>query len=163
LIFNQVPDLRNRVPGHFLGDGLESAARQVETLMMAPRRVTEAEPAAPVYRQALEHYAEREGLIEAELGNSLNGAKLPARHLAIANRELSLGITAALALGDMSFMGTDIRWLEALLEHHDVPAGMLDDYLSAYHRAAQAQLDERGQPVVDWLAGVLESTEQAKE
>ena len=32
----------------------------------------------------------------------------------------------------------------------------LDGYLFAYYQAARAQLDERGQPVVDWLARVLE-------
>jgi DNA-binding transcriptional MerR regulator len=156
LVFNVAPDLRGRIPGHYLGDNLESAARQVETLMMAPRQAPASEPASEVYRQALDYYVERKGLIEAEIGGLLNGAGLAANHLLIANQELSENIAAALTLGDMNYMGTDIQWVEGLLSHHGVPAGMLDDYLSAYHDAAKTRLDERGQPVIDWLASVLE-------
>jgi hypothetical protein len=124
--------------------------------MMAPRQAPASEPASEAYRQALDYYVERKGLIEAEIGEQLNGAGLATNHLLIANQELSENIAAALTLGDMNYMGTDINWVEGLLSHHGVPAGMLDDYLSAYHDAAKTRLDERGQPVVDWLASVLE-------
>jgi methylmalonyl-CoA mutase cobalamin-binding subunit len=154
LIFTQVPALRGCIPGHYLGDSLESAARQMEALMTAPRRAPVSEPDCGAHVQALDHYAEQRILIESQVRDLIKGSAPAAEHLTIANQELSKNIAAALTLGSMNYMGTDVKWVEGLLSHHDLPSELLNDYLSAYHQAAEAQLDERGQPVVDWLASV---------
>ncbi len=78
-------------------------------------------------------------------------------NLAIANTHLALNIMAALALGDMDFLGVDIEWVEGLLGNHQLPGEMLYDYLNIYRQAANAHLDERGAPVVDWLTRVVEA------
>jgi DNA-binding transcriptional MerR regulator len=163
LVFNLAPNLRARIPGHFLGDNLEAAVRQAEALMTASRKVPMPEPIPESYRHARDHFVERAGLIEAQLGEFLNGAGIGPSHLAVANRELALNIGAALALGDMDLMGTDLEWIEGLLSHHEVPVEMLRHYLAAYHEAAKAQLDERGELVLDWFENAIEQGTQHKE
>lgn len=163
LVFNRAPDLRARIPGHFLGDNLEAAVRQVETLMTASRQVPVPEPIPEAYHQARDHFLEHAELIEAQLRELLNGAGIGSSHLAVANRELALNIGAALALGDMDFMGIDLEWIEGLLSHHEVPVEMLGQYLATYHEAARAQLDERGKPVLDWFARAIEQGAEHKE
>ena len=47
LVFNLVPDLRRRIPGHFVGERLDLAPQMVERLITAPRPVVEPDPAPP--------------------------------------------------------------------------------------------------------------------
>ena len=145
LIFNLLPALRSRIAGHFLGEALEAAPQVVESLMAAPRPVPAAELIPDAYRRELDRFQERQALIEAHLVQALNAAGFAHNHLTLANRELSLNIGAALALGDIQFLGTDIEWVRGLLKNHQVPDEALYAYLSAYHQVASEQL-ARGSP-----------------
>jgi hypothetical protein len=154
LIINRLPALCRRISGHFLGAALETAPQIVESLMAAPRPVPAAEKIPAGYREALDRFQERQVLIEADLTQTLHRAGLAHGHLTMANRELSLNIGAALALGNIEFLGTDIEWVRGLLKNHRVPDEALIDYLGAYHQAAARQLGEES-PVIDWLGGLL--------
>ena len=154
-IFNLLPALRRRIPGHFLGEQLESAPQMVESLMAAPHLGPTPEAIPDMYLRALEHFQERQGFIEARVIQSLNSGRYTHNHLALASRELGLNIGAALALGDMKFLGTDIDWAAGLLGNYQFPSEALYVYLHAYHQAAIEQLDERGQPILAWLRKVL--------
>jgi DNA-binding transcriptional MerR regulator/methylmalonyl-CoA mutase cobalamin-binding subunit len=149
LIFNLLPTLREHIPGHFLGERLESAPRAVEALMTTPCPPPAVEAVPEAYQQAGEHYRQRQGLIEAQLGNAPN-------HLLPTNRELARDIGAALTLGDVDYMDAEIEWLEGLMRNHRMPTEMLHGYLHAYYQAARMQLDERGEPILAWLARVTD-------
>jgi DNA-binding transcriptional MerR regulator len=156
MVFNVLPAIRARIPGHFLGQRLEEAPLVVEQLMVAPRPYPSLEDVAGTYHQAREHYGERRARIEAQLSLVLEQKSIDREHLAIANAELARNIIAALALGDMEFVGADIEWVKELLGNRGVPTKLLDDYLKAFHRVAETHLDERGQPIVSWLAQLVE-------
>jgi DNA-binding transcriptional MerR regulator len=161
-VFTLLPSLRPRIPGHFLGEGLEEAPQGVEGLMSMPRPSPEVKAASEAYRQARAHYMERQARIEATVGERAEAMGIQAPHLVMAHRELALNIEAGLTLGDMRFLGVDIEWVEGLLGYHCIPRQVLSRYLRTYHHAAQEHLDERGRPVLDWLAtlnGALEWNE----
>lgn len=155
LVFNWLPELRARIPGHFLGERLDLAPQVVESLMVAPRSVPPAQPVPEAFRLARDHFRNRQGLIEAHVVQSLVEDGIPSNHLAMANRELGLNIAAALTLGDMGYLGADIDWVAGLIENYRMPPEMLRIYLQAYQRTAREQLDERGEPVVAWLRQLL--------
>jgi DNA-binding transcriptional MerR regulator len=155
LIFNELPPLRKRIPGHFLGEQIEAVPEMVEALLVAPRSVPTSETVPDAYLQALEHFQERQGSIEAHVIQSVNSGGYAHNHLALANRELGLNIGAALALGDMDYLATDIEWLTGLLRNHGFPLEAMYGYLHAYHQAVGEQLDERGQPVIAWFGQLL--------
>lgn len=155
LVFNLLPALRQRIAGHFLGEQLEAAPQIVETLMAAPRPVPTPETVPDVYLQALEHFRERQGLIEALVIQELNSGGYAHNHLALANRQLGLNMDAALTLGDMDLLGSDIEWVTGLLKNHRLPVEALYGYLHAYYQTVTEQLDERGQPIVTWLGKLL--------
>jgi len=156
LIFNLLPALRERLAGHFLGERLDLAPEVVERLLAAPRPVPAVAAIPEACHQAREHYLDHQGLIEAQSAQFLNGVGISPRFVALANRELAGAVSAALTLGDIEFVGTDIRWIEDLLSNYRLPRGTLFSYLKAYHQAAKDHLDERGQPILAWLAGLLE-------
>jgi hypothetical protein len=98
-----------------------------------------------------EHFLERHWLIEARLNHPLSELGIGPQHYAIANQALATNIDAALGLGDMGFLSTDIEWVRGLLKNQQMPAGALRGYLAAYYQAAREQLDDRGQPIITWL------------
>jgi len=151
LIFNRLPGLRRRIPGHFLGERLDAAPQVVESLHTVPRLPPAVEPVPAVYLQARAHYLDRQGLIEAYVLQALAGTGIAPSHLALANRELALNISAALALGDMGSLGSNVAWVEGLLGQSQIPAAVLHGYLRAYAVAGRACLDEQGELILAWL------------
>lgn len=159
-IFNLLPALRDGIAGYFLGARLDAASQVAETLMAASPPLSPrlpavggfaVEPIAGAYRRAREHYRERIGLIEADLAKSSAIAEIGPGILDLANRELALKVSAALTLGSMDYLDTDVEWLRGLVANHHMSAEVLSRYLQAYHQAARRHLDERGKPIIDWL------------
>ncbi len=155
LVFNLLPELRALMAGHFLGEQVDRVPQVVESLMAAPLPVPEPEKVPDRFRVARAHFRERQGTIEARLIQRLIPASIPSNHLAVANRELALNIGAALELGNMAFLGTDIEWVKGLMRNHRMTGEALDDYLEAYYQVARDQLDERGEPIITWLGSVV--------
>jgi DNA-binding transcriptional MerR regulator len=152
LIFNRVPALRDRISGYFLGEQLDRASEVVERLMVSLRPAPEVEPASQAYRDALVQYQEHRAPIEASVWSALGQSDIPRDYLTIANHNLALNVIAALRLGDMTFVGSDLEWVEGLLIHHRAPdGGTLRHYLRAYRKAVADHLGGAGAPIVDWL------------
>ncbi len=74
------------------------------------------------------------------MGQTADAIGLSAGHLAHANQELALHLEAALALGDMALLDTDIATVEQRPAREGMPAGMLAHYLLAYYRIAEEEL-----------------------
>ena len=162
-IFNQIPDLQTRVPGHFLGDDTLGALKQIETWLTASRRLTPVEPAKVVpdiYLHALSHFQERRGMIEAEIWQLYRQTDLSTEHLLNTNQYMARNIIAALQLGSMALLNADITWVEGLLEYQGMPASVLHYYFTAYAQAARHHLGEAGQLIVDWLTGLAQTIDE---
>ncbi len=153
-IFNLIPELQERIPAHFLGERIDEVPKVVERLLASPGTSVEYKKGSKAYEEALLHYRQNQSLIEAEIWQALRGVNISQRDLNTANLNVSQHITAALTLGDMSFLGTDIEWVEMLLAmmSYRLPTKLLPQYFTAYQEAAEKQLDKRGQPVTAWLA-----------
>lgn len=154
-VFNHLPALRSRIPGHFLGEHLETTPQVVEQFLMSPR-LGWPPPVVPqpseAYQQALDHYREHQALIEAHVWQLLKDESIPHSRLANANTKFAHNIIAALLLGNIDFMGASILWIEGLFINHQMPTEQLRRYISAYRQAVQTHLDERGKVIRDWLA-----------
>jgi DNA-binding transcriptional MerR regulator/methylmalonyl-CoA mutase cobalamin-binding subunit len=153
-VFNALPAIRSRIPGHFLGESLAAAADVVESLMSAPRPAPGGGPVPAEAHTALEHFRERQGPIEAKMAQAAGAIGLSAGQMAHANEEFALHLEAALALGDVALLDTDIASVEQRLAQENMPAGTLGRYLSAYCQVAEEELDERGELILAWLRRV---------
>jgi DNA-binding transcriptional MerR regulator len=156
LIFNLLPQLRERITGHFLGERLDLAPQVAEALMAAPPLLQGVERVPERYLQARAGFEEQRGNIEAHLTQDLADMGLTSDYLSMANRELALNISAALTLGNMDFLGKDIEWVKGLIRNYQMPSEVLHGYLVAYHRRAREVLDERGALVVAWLEKLVD-------
>ena len=68
----------------------------------------------------------------------------------------TVNINAALKLGDLNFLNEDFAWLEQLLRHYSLPDKHLQRYLNVYYQAAKDHLSQPGQPIIKWLAQLIE-------
>ena len=150
-IFNRLPGLRHHIAGHFLGESLGELPGTVQTILRAPWPISEAIETPRDYIDALEHYRERLPLIEAEVLSTLDPkTREMARH-AGANTHLAQYLGAALALGDVDFLDSDLSWIRGLLAAHQLPDAALYGFLQMYLTAVQKYLDRRGMIIVEWF------------
>jgi len=120
----------------------------------------EVEPVPELCQQALENYRDKQSVIEADVWHALGEAKLPPSCLNDNNRFLAHSVSAALSLGDLNYLNTDVAWGEKLLYYYSLPPEMLGDYLRIYRHAAEVHLDERGKPILAWLDEQIEAQEE---
>jgi methanogenic corrinoid protein MtbC1 len=153
-IFNVLPPLRFRIPGYFLGERLDLTPQIVEQLLMSPRLAPPplVNETSEQYQEALHHFRERQSLLEAYVWQLMKAEKISQEHLAQANNKLGRDIVAALMLGNIAYVGSDITWIETLLINYQLDTEQLRRYLKAYYQAAQLNLEEPGGIIVEWLA-----------
>jgi methanogenic corrinoid protein MtbC1 len=154
LVFNMLPALHHRIPGHYLGESLDLAPQTVERVFALSPLPGKAEAVSTGYQSALEHYRERKALIEAQVWEGMERIGMSRGYITVATMNLSRNIMAALVLGDMEFIGVDIDWVAGLLSNHRLPVDLLRDYLKVYYQAVKTQMDDRGQPIISWLGRV---------
>ncbi len=155
LVFTEVTGLHEALPGYYLGDKLEGAIAEIEHIMTSLKPLPAQRQISYDYREALDHYRMRQALIDAEIWQQMS-ARMPNRLLATANLNFGRAILAALTLGNMNYLDADIEWVEGLLvNHHQMPADALDEYLDVYYDACLRNLDQRGVVVIEWLSRLL--------
>lgn len=157
LIFNVLPDLHTRIPGQFLGNDLENTPNVVEKLLHQKPPAQDAQPVAAAHHTALLHFRQHQSEIEAHMWRKFKLAPMPYEHFVNANMHMARNITSALKLGDMNYIGTELAWIRQLLANYQWPAGTLQRYLAAYHEATDIYLNSSGQPIVNWLAQIIQS------
>jgi DNA-binding transcriptional MerR regulator len=153
-IFNLLPDLPNRIPGYFLGKGISEAIRIIENLLTAPMPMVDLPPNPDEFTETIRHFKEKQPAIEIQTLNSLReklGENIYLQDIENANHYLAQDILAALTLGDLSFLGSNIEWVDGLITNHHIPGELLSQYLSGYLDAAKSNLNESGLPIIDWL------------
>jgi hypothetical protein len=156
-IFTRIPDLRRRIPGHYLGDELSQVPELVERLMIDRPPTPTADRATADYEAAWLSFRERAGLIEADMWQftslSQNG-RGPA--LPNATGYLTQNILSALKLGDLEYVRPNLHWVEGMLAANEASPQALHKFLAAYREVADRHLSGTpGRLVVDWLAAAV--------
>ena len=155
LAFNQMPALRKLIPGYFLGESLQDAVQSVSEIMMQPPPVLQWVEPSDAYQRALTHFSERRASIESHVWGTFILSNKPTEHLSSINNDIAQTIEAALKLGDVELLDSDIAWIEHLLMGYQVPKLLIEDYIMAYYQAARIHLNEPASLIIDWLSQIL--------
>jgi MerR family transcriptional regulator, light-induced transcriptional regulator len=150
LIFNRNPELRERIPGFFLGESLDAAMDTVERLIQAPMPVPPAR-ATGEYQNLAQLIRRSRPLIEQVMYTSLQGQGVQINAIEEVNAFFGTKLAAALDLGDPAFLEDELAWLNGLLTSHHLPADQLFAYLAAYSRSLRTVIGESGSPVMGWI------------
>lgn len=154
LIFNSIPRLSDRIPGHFLGRTLQHAPHVIEKIMASPTLIEATDKPTPAHITSLNEYRENQSQIEAAMWRMMNHGQLTHAELRRANLNISQDIAAALMLGDMSLLGYNLEWLQGLMTNHNYTMDHepLKTYIEAYHQATRSTLGADSENVVlVWL------------
>ena len=161
LIFNRVPELRDLIPAHFLGEALEGAVQKVEHILVTPTPTTFIIKVDKAYRELADAYREKRPLVENAVLETLHKDNWHTDFIAEANFFFGNALSAALDLGNPAFLDADLEWVKKLLTGRQVPLDSLAPYLTAYSRFVQRELGEASAPITEWAASYLARSQSA--
>ena len=150
-IFNLQSALCRRVAGHFLGETIEAAIGKIESLVTAPSKSPEAEAIAEEYISALVSFQSRRPQIEATLIQSVGALGFSMDVMETATKFLGENLAAALKLGDVTLIDSEIDWVTTLLKSNHIPEKTLHDYMALYAGAVNQHINGAGKPLIGWL------------
>ena len=156
LIFNRIPRLRERIPAFFLGENLADAVEPVQRLVHLAQPYPNKIVTPASYQDLAETYRKVIPLIDAAFTEILKAVPVTfSDNLERVNVYFSNELSAALALGDLNFLETEIQWVKGLLGGHVVSDDQLHSYLAVYSRAIASVLGDAGGPITEWIESYL--------
>jgi hypothetical protein len=150
-IFNQITELRERIPAHFLGVTIEAAIETAESLTSQIVIPPEERPLSPREQSLAEKFDTNRLEVENHVVMLLRDQKREFDNLSAANHFLGNTLSAALWLGSPSYMKTDMDWLRNLLSPREVPVAILPQYLEIYETALAEIMGSDSQAIIQWI------------
>jgi DNA-binding transcriptional MerR regulator len=151
LVFNLIPDLRDRIPGHFLGETLVEAPDAVEDLISQRPKHIAGSPVKQDYQQAYEKFTQKQAALRARVEADLSLEGIEPQYLTDANIHLTSDVIAALRLGNLDFLTQNMGWVKGLIQNYGIPAEVLDRYVDTYQAAVKKVIGDDGKVVSDYL------------
>ncbi len=149
--FNQLPTLRRRIPGYFLGERLEEAPQRLEQWVVRGPPAMQVEPIPESYQKALELFRSLEMDIWGTVLMKLTKQGIAHDWLAEFGDEFNLHLKSALATGEMALMDVYFSWLRGLRGGYTLPRGWLTRYLLAYAEALEQCMGPDADFIADYL------------
>ncbi len=153
-IFNQIPELAERIPGHFLGRQVGAAPQVVEHLLTYRLSQPATRQLPPAYVAALTEFKEKEALIVSRVCQILQSGPIDPRYVEVANTNFTRAVVAALVLGEINYLDYSVEWLNGLLENYGLSPTFAARYYKSFHQAMEEQSGRKAGPVQEWLARI---------
>lgn len=154
-VFTQNKVLQDRIPGHFLGDDIDSAIHSIEKILHMPKRDQIGMYSANQFNnEAAISFQEQHLQIESHVVRSVETMNIDRGFLTAANASLGRTIRAILLLrietADIGTIGAQ-ELLNTLPSRYPVSHSKISLYLSAYADAVQKFLQEEAETIAQWL------------
>jgi len=155
-IFNIHPTLKDSIPGQFLGTDLDTALNEIDSILASNIKSKDAIAASAAYTAAHHAFQSKLAQIELTLKEHINAASLSPDNIRTGIDFLGQNITAALQLGNMSYVSTEVDWLKTMLQAHKSPPQQLIHFMETYSNAVDKNINGQGQPIFEWLASEVQ-------
>jgi hypothetical protein len=155
LIFNRIPAIRGRIPGHFLGETLEAGVRHAEGLLLSPvpsPSVTALDPAQAALARS---FREKRALIEHDLFRFVREKRLSIDKIEEATDYFGASLAAALEFGSLEILAADLDWVTHRLGGPQTAQQILSRYLAAYDLAVRSRLGPEGAAISAWISTLV--------
>ena len=150
-IFNLLPEIRTRIPAHFLGETLQEAVQTTETLLSTDHESGSVQPITIMEKSLSESFVRNQPLIEMEALAEAIETGITQQYATIAIKELGDNLRSALSLGNIEAVGGELDWITRLLEEHNQPTELLGALLNAYAKAVNSAMGKNGQFISSWI------------
>ena len=154
-IFNRIPELREQIPGIYLGDTIEGSLFEIERLLTIPNPSQTAARVTETREDLVELYRENRPLIETELYKIMEIHNGEIDHFQTANEFFGDELIAAMALGNPAYMEADLEWVQKLMTRRRIPAKELIPYLIAYREAVGKVIGREGAIITKWISDFI--------
>ena len=151
-IFNIHSTLIESIPGHFLGSDLNTAVSEVETISQNATKKKESKDASAVYTAAHHAFQSKLAQIELTFLEQIDPTAISSDNIKTGIHVLGENITAALQLGDMSYVSTEVDWLRNMLQVDETPPKQLIHFMETYSHAVDKNINRQGKPIFAWFA-----------
>lgn len=155
-IFSIHPSLPESISGYFLGNELNASIEEIELLLNKKVKQPQPKAASPVYLAAHQAFVSRRGQIDLTVRELLAPISISPENIKTGTHFLGENIAAALQLGDMSHVSTEVDWLKMLLQFHEEHPQQLIHFMETYSRAVNQNINGQGKPIFEWLAAEVE-------
>jgi MerR family transcriptional regulator, light-induced transcriptional regulator len=155
-IFSMHPELPASFSGYFLGHDLLSALDQIEVILNKKLRAPEPRSPSSAHIAAHHAFVSRRGQIELTLQEWIEPLSMAPESIKTGIHFLGENITAALQLGDMSYVSSEVEWLRVLLQFHEAQPEQLIYFMETYSAAVNKNINGQGEPIFEWLAAEVE-------
>lgn len=155
-IFGVHRNLTKSIPGFFLGHGLHDAVENIEAILS--RKLKPNEPIAPSRSYVTSHRAflARREMIDLAFKQLLQPRTLISENIKTGLHFLGNNIAAALQLGDVSHVSSEVDWLKGLLKSHHGEPDLLMPFMQTYAQAVNETINGQGKPISEWLSREVE-------
>lgn len=156
-VFTYLESSRKHMPGYFLGETVEGVPGRIKKILTNDKSVPKAEPVPEAYQTAVSHFIKKRTGVETYVLEHSDLVNLNLGYLQNANHELGNNIEAALKLGDINLLTSNVNWIEGFLMnfHHRMPENVLGNYVSIYRDGLKAHLGEDGELIHNWFSQML--------
>jgi DNA-binding transcriptional MerR regulator len=150
-IFNLQPNLVEHIPGHYLGNAINSSLEEVEKLLKGKVKANTLKTASQEYLVTYQAFTSKRAHIESTIKELVQPLSISPEGLNTGVQFLGDNIAAALQLGDMEYVTEEVEWLKVLFQSHQRPPQELADFMKNYSRAVDKHINGQGQPIKAWL------------
>ena len=151
-IFNVHAGLPANISGVHLGQDLPAALDGIEVILAKRIRLPQIKAISPDHIAAHQAFVSKRTQIELTLRESIEPLSIAPDDIRTGIHFLGENITAALQLGDMSYVSSEVDWLKSLLQFHEAQPQQLIHFMQAYSEAVNKNINGQGEPIFEWLA-----------
>jgi methanogenic corrinoid protein MtbC1 len=155
-IFNLRPKISDTIAGYFLGNDLPGAIEEIELILNSKIKKREPEVISRSYAAAHQAFVSKRAQIDISVRELVEPLSIAPEDIETGIHFLSENIMAALQLGDMAHVSAEIDWLKGLLQAHGASESQLADFLQAYSKAVDRNLNGQGSPIYTWFEAEIE-------
>ena len=154
-IFNLIPELRTRIPAHFLGESIHEAIQTVETLLTRNIPLKGITPASKQDETLSKSFIHHQSMIEMYALSETIKIGIPTEYSTVAIQQLGDNLISVLSLGYLKALDTEMDWTKGLLREHIQGNQELDKFLAAYVKSVDSAMGKDGQIISDWLNSLI--------
>jgi DNA-binding transcriptional MerR regulator/methylmalonyl-CoA mutase cobalamin-binding subunit len=154
-IFSIQPELQRVIPGFFLGERLDQVVEKVVRVFAGDVQENLPFTLPSDYQEALEVFEQVRLTLDLDIIRHFENSDFPVIYLEIINEHFTKFVRAALVLGNLDYLETEISWSKTLIANNGIPAELVTDYLKVYSQYLVEIVGEKGEVLVSWLAKQL--------
>jgi len=152
-VFNQIPNLAAGLPGTYLGNDLQKSITIIEDLVKRHIPRENNDPHPPQDQELVKLLNKIRPELDNVIWATLPPTQIPYNTIEIyeANQNLIQDISAALTLGDLSYLKYNLDWLSGLISTRKFKDESLTGYLITFSTALADILGPQANQIITWF------------